>query len=495
MRHIRRIILTLMLMLTAMTASAQMSIRRSMVHRVMPDSADVAHYSKRHFWRAAGEVVGFNLGLWAFDRYVQKGDFAYISLHSISENFKHGFMWDNDKLGTNMFLHPYNGNLYYNAARSNGFNFWQSELFAIGGSAMWELFMECEYPSTNDIIATPIGGACIGETLFRASDALIDDRQTGWNRAGREIGVFVISPMRGLTRLLTGDMWRHSPTRGNMFGTPNFMFQMSLGYRLLELRQSPVSSGGALSFQLLMEYGDRFEVRSSKPYDYFTFRIDLNASKSQPVLSQLNIKGRLIARELLENKKTHMSVGLYQHYDFYDSDTIHRPDGHIPYKLAIPASLGVGIMVRDELQHGIQVDGFLHANGVILGGILSDYYDVDERNYNMASGFSIKAGANIVFGGDRLSLSAKHEYYRMFTWSGYSRDIDLRTVNRRTINVQGDYSVASFNMTEFRADLKLWRNLNFSAMLNFYHRSTHYRFYPHVISSSLAARLMLTYRF
>lgn len=30
---------------------------------------------------------------------------------------------------------------------------------------MWELFMECEYPSTNDIIATPIGGAALGEVF------------------------------------------------------------------------------------------------------------------------------------------------------------------------------------------------------------------------------------------------------------------------------------------------------------------------------------------
>lgn len=42
--------------------------------------------------------------------------------------------------------------------------------------------MECEYPSTNDIIATPIGGTAIGEVFFRASDAIIDDRDTGASR-------------------------------------------------------------------------------------------------------------------------------------------------------------------------------------------------------------------------------------------------------------------------------------------------------------------------
>ena len=100
---------------------------------------------EKHFWRAAGETFGLNVGLWAFDRYVLKGHYSYISLKTIRENFKHGFDWDNDHLSTNMFAHPYHGSLYFNAGRANGFNFWQSELFALGGSAMWELFMESEY--------------------------------------------------------------------------------------------------------------------------------------------------------------------------------------------------------------------------------------------------------------------------------------------------------------------------------------------------------------
>lgn len=141
---------------------------------------------KKNFLRATGEVIGMNIGLWAFDRYALKGHYAYISFETIKENFKHGFEWDNDHLNTNMFAHPYNGSLFFNAGRSNGFNFWQSELFAIGGSAMWELFMECEYPSTNDIIATPIGGAALGEVFYRTSDMILDDRSSGCERVGRE---------------------------------------------------------------------------------------------------------------------------------------------------------------------------------------------------------------------------------------------------------------------------------------------------------------------
>lgn len=327
------------------STSAQMPIKYNMVHQVPPDSADLAYYGKRHLWRAAAEVGGFNIGLWAFDRFVQNGDYAHVTLNSIKENFKHGFKWDNDQLGTNTFLHPYNGSLYYGAARANGFNFWQSELFAIGGSAMWELFMECEYPSTNDIIATPIGGAVLGEVLFRASDAVLDDRSGGLERFEREVAAFILSPLRGVNRLVTGQAWRKRATPGKMFGTPNIAIQMSLGVKTMAFQgrmRSPYVGG---VMQLDLEYGDRFEAKSTKPYDYFTIHAELHGMRYQPVLSQLQIKGRLLSREVLDHKNSSGSIGLYQHFDFYDSDTITNIE-KVPYKLGVPACLGVGFLFR-----------------------------------------------------------------------------------------------------------------------------------------------------
>lgn len=144
-------------------------------------------------------VFGVNMGVWAFDRYIRKAAFAYINFHTIKDNINHGFVWDNDTMGTNMFIHPYHGSLYFNAVRSNGYNYWQSGLFAFGGSFMLEKFMENEYPSTNDIIATPIGGMALGEVFFRTSDLILDDRRMGASRFGLEFTSFLVFPMRGLT--------------------------------------------------------------------------------------------------------------------------------------------------------------------------------------------------------------------------------------------------------------------------------------------------------
>lgn len=74
-----------------------------------------------------------------------------------------------------------------------------------------------------------------------------------------------------------------------------------------------------------------------------------------------------------------------------------------PSRLGIPASVGVGFMFRDVERHRWTYDLFAHVNGIALGSILSDHYQTDERNYNWASGFSIK--------GDSTSCLAKINWH------------------------------------------------------------------------------------
>ncbi len=446
------------------------------------------------FAASALTVAGLNFGVWAFDRYIQKGDFAYISSRSVRDNFRHGFIWDNDKLGTNMFLHPYHGNLYYNSARSNGYNFWKSGLFAFGGSAMWELFMECEYPSTNDVIATPIGGMALGEVAFRASDVLVDDRLTGGARLGREAAIFVLSPMRGITRIINGDAWRRRTVSGRTFPIPDVKIEFSAGIRSLEFEDEIFDKGIGFTSSAHIEYGDRFEESSTSPYDYFSVMGTLNVQASQPLLGRLNIMGRLLSHATEFTNRRYLSVGMYQHFDYYDSDTISDISAKTPYKLAVPASIGCGLIYRHDPLGTWTFDAWCHTNAVLLGGVLSDYYMVDERNYNLASGFSLKFGICFSLWSDRLRMAWNNEYYRMFTWRGYPTDMDWSDYDRRTLDAQGDRSVAMFNISEVRADLHLWRNLYLTADFAHYLRSTHYRDFPHVRSSTTSTSLCLTYR-
>lgn len=479
---------------------------------VLPDSADVRMHEHKAFWRAGAETVGFNIGLWAFDRYVLKGHYAYISWNTIKENFKHGFEWDDDHLHTNMFDHPYNGSIFFNAGRSNGFNFWQSELFAIGGSAMWEMFMECEYPSTNDIIATPIGGAALGEVLYRTSDLILDDRSRGGERFGRELAAFIVDPMKGINRIVTGAAWKRRTTSGRRFGIPPISVELSMGARYLSLIENDEGSRAGAAAEINIEYGDRFAETTKAPYGYFSFLMELQGIKSQPLLSRVEIMGRLLSKEVLDRKNVSLNVGLYQHFDYFDSDTI-RPERNalyfpcsVPYKMGTPASVGGGAMFRYVPSKLMSLDGYVHLNGVILAGVLTDFYRDYHRNYNWGSGFSVKAGLNWGLADDRLSVRIADQFYRIYTWNGYDVNYDWSlTPEGKPVDVQGDASNSSFNHLEASVNYRLWKRLYLTGGIDYYSRRTQYngmliRFNntsvsnPIVHSKQLGFHLMLTYK-
>jgi len=484
----------ILLIVMSLSASAQFAIRYQVAPPKPADSLDIEYYSKKKGLRAGTQVFSINMGLWGFNRFVAKEDFAYINMHTIKKNLGHRFVWDNDQMGTNMFLHPYHGNLYFNSARSNGYNYWESGLFAVGGSAMWELFMENEYPSFNDIIATPIGGLSLGEVLYRTSDLVLDDRREGKHRFGRELAAFLIAPTRGLTRVMTGDAWKRRSTTGKQFGVPDVSVEVSAGARVLELEGMVLDKGVGAAVDINIEYGDRFSSENEKPYDYYTFRSSLSIGGGQPVLSHLSILGRLYVADLIDTEKRFLNLGFYQHFDYYDSDTISAVSNRIPYKFCTPASFGAGLIYRSKQTKSFGFDVYLHNTFILLGGVFSDHYVVDKRNYNLASGFSFKTGFNLSFR-DWVSVSGNYEIYRMFTWKGYPQNINWAAIDVHGFDYQGDRSQAILHATSIRTDFKLSNNLFLTGIGYNYTRDTNYRYFEDVFSRTYEGRLMLTYKF
>ncbi len=494
----KRLFMVIAMALFYILMSAQKSCRHQIITTEVQDSIEWGCCGKKRFWQATAGVVGINVGVWAFNRYIVKEDFANISINSVKENIKHGFIWDNDKLSTNMFLHPYHGSLYFNSARSNGYNYWQSGLFAFGGSAMWELFMESEYPSTNDIIATPIGGMALGEVFYRLSDMIIDNRATGVERIGREMGLFVLSPMRGLNRIIDGDMWRQQSTSGRQYGKSRCNLSISAGMRVLDFNRWNLDKSIGFASEINVEYGDRFNSKNENPYDFFVLKVGLNVQKSQPILDQVNLMGRLFNRELIDNPKNKLNLGLYQHFDFYDSDTISEEIGTTPYKFATPASVGCGLHFQQLNVGNWDFSVEAHANGILMGGVLSDYYQLKNRNYNVASGFGTKVNINALFKCNKFSARLSHEFYRMFTWKDFDPTVVLTTLGEEKIMVldaQGAESQASMHISELRLDYRIAKHWFITGSLQHFWRDTNYDFkgYKDVQSKSTSARLMVTY--
>jgi hypothetical protein len=129
---------------------------------------DDSLYNRKYpIWIPLLQVAGANAFVWSMDRYYLDADFAKVGPESWNYNLKKGWEWDVDRFGINFIGHPYSGTMTFNAGRSNGYNYFESVAFAVGGSLMWEYFCENTRPSYNDIINTPVNGAFIGEILYR----------------------------------------------------------------------------------------------------------------------------------------------------------------------------------------------------------------------------------------------------------------------------------------------------------------------------------------
>ena len=314
---LQHIALVCLLALSAGNVTAQM------LHR--PDSMYTftdPRLQKKHPWRAAAETFGMNVGVWAFDRYVMNEDFAKISIGSIRRNIKHGFVWDNDQFSTNLFAHPYHGNLYFNAARSNGLTFWESAPYAFAGSLMWEIAAEVEPPAINDLMATTLGGIALGEVTHRMSSLVLDDSKRGFSRFTREFLGTLICPMRGLNRMITGEMWKvkRSHYKYHDYDRIPVHFSIGAGDRYLADDNYLFRGEHNPYLEFRVQYGDAFDKVNDGPYDYFTARATFGLSGNQPLISQINLMGKLWGVPLKTTTGMEMMFGIFQHFNYFDSE-------------------------------------------------------------------------------------------------------------------------------------------------------------------------------
>ena len=127
--------------------------------------------------------------------------------------FKKGPEWDHDNPIFNYVLHPYAGAAYFMAARSCGFNFYQSLLYsAIVSTVGWEFGIEAcmERPSIQDIFVTPLVGSAIGECFYMLKRHIVAN---GYRLFGSpvlgNIVAFLVDPVNEVVGLFGGNVERH----------------------------------------------------------------------------------------------------------------------------------------------------------------------------------------------------------------------------------------------------------------------------------------------
>ena len=467
---------------------------------VFTDSTMALPEPKR-YWQAAAEATGINVGVQLFDRYALNSDFAQTTLNSLKRNFTDGMVWDNDFFITNLFAHPYHGNLYFNAARSNGLNFWESAPYALGGSLMWEFLGETEPPAINDIIATTCGGIAIGEMTHRLSRTVLDDRDRGGSRFLREAAATIINPIQGLHRIFSGDAWRvrSDHYRYHDFSKIPVDMSFSVGWRYLADNGALFRGIHAPYVNITLMYGTPVDgERHTTPYDFFDLEMNAAFGGGQPFVNTLNIVGRLWSTPILDKKDMAGEFGIYQHFNYYDAKPIKDGSELTPYRISEAAGFGPGfILSLPQTSAMTKLEQRIFMSGILLGGTKSDYFNVIERDYNMGSGFSVKSKTQIEFGKfGRFMLNAK--YFRIYTWKGYE-DKDLQafadgTKDLHYLNVQGDRSNAMLLVVNPVMEIHLAKQWSVTLSGAYYSRRTFYKYHDMVKANTFETKLGLTCR-
>ena len=351
-------------------------------------------------------VTSSNVFGWAYSRYVMKEEWAEISIKTIKSNFKNRWEWDNDRFGTNFIVHPRAGSDYFNVARSNGYSFWQSYPFALIGSAQWEWFGENTSASKNDLINTTISGAFLGEILYRISSNILDDRKRGHSRVWREAFAGVVNPTRALNRLTQGKMSRVTPY--DVYQQEPLNVTLSVGAHRVNENNKFGTGGTNAVVNLQLDYGDPFEVRRRKPFDFFRLKLEGRYGDDKRIIDNVIGYGLLFGKNILKGDNG-MLVGIFQHFDYWNNKVFEL--GSLGFGPGFVSKIKIGR--TSNLYSGLHVAGVpLAGNSTRFGPDSSEF-----RTYPFGGGWEgrIEERLNI---GKWISLGLNAYYYWVWNYEG-----------------------------------------------------------------------------
>ncbi|HEY0354777.1 MAG TPA: DUF3943 domain-containing protein [Flavisolibacter sp.] len=357
----------------------------------------------------SARVVSSNIFNWALNRYYFKADWTASGIPDWKRNLREGPEWDDDGFGINFIGHPHTGSFYFNAARSNGYNYWQSIPFAMQGSILWEWFGENLRPSYNDLINTPFSGAFWGEVFYRVTSSLLDDRKRGGERIVRESLTAIINPTRSINRLTSGSMFRVVPHE--IYQKEPIHVTMSGGLHKVNPGHNSVNNYDVgqtnAMLQMLIDYGDPFEQgRDRKPFDVFRFRIELSEGDNDALIDNVMgfglLKGKTVGTGKLK--------GFFQHYDYWRYNEVFEIGS---------MGFGVGMINKTPLGKRTLFRSVLHAAIVPLAGNNNPFLpdSTEFRAYNFGGGLQTKL-EGILEISNRVSLGMRTYQYFITTYSG-----------------------------------------------------------------------------
>ncbi|MHA7633463.1 DUF3943 domain-containing protein [Corallococcus sp. M7] len=416
-----------------------------------------------HPWLAVGEITAINLFVWTWDRVLANREWARVGPDTWKENLSTGFVWDADGFLTNQFAHPYHGSLYYTAARDNGVPYLAALPFTLFGSAQWELFAENKPASANDFINTSVGGMAMGEALYRLSSLVLDTESRGGERFVRELTGAAMSPVRGVNRVLRGDVTRQEPTPAE-WRPRELSIWGAVGYLKLGDGRPLIWGENQFFLQLNMRYGNMYQGDFHHAFDAFDARVQFTTAESS-LISHSKLQGLIARASLWNTQKDELRLGFLQQISHVDTEA---------YELG-GQSLQLGLLherhfnARSKLRTALLVDGSL------LTGISSEHSGKASRNYDYGPGVGLN-----------LQLAYMRDAWEILT---------LEASTSHFVVLDGSDGSHQVFTGQLQADVPVFEHVGLGSELNWFRRHSRFPTYPDVRKDAYQLRFFVSVHF
>jgi hypothetical protein len=161
-------------------------------------------------------------------------------------------------------------------------------------------------------------------------------------------------------------------------------------------------------FNLQLDYGDPFEIRSRKPFDVFRFRFESRYGDDKKLVDNVMGYGLLFGKNIVKGKQG-ILAGIFQHFDYWNNRIFEL--GTIGF--------GPGIISRIRLGRNSNLYSSIHVAVVPLAGNSTRFGpDTSElRTYNFGGGFEGRMEETLHIT-SWVSLGLNAYYYWIHTYDG-----------------------------------------------------------------------------
>ena len=380
---------------------------------------------EKHFGRASLQIGVSLLAPFIYDKWVVNKDYADINLSTMGRNLKpSAWEWDRDPFQTNQFGHPYHGSLYFNSFRANGYNFWESIPGTVAGTLVWETLGETERPSINDAINTSFGGIVLGEMTYRLSNMIVNNRGRGFKRNASEVLAFVVSPMNGFNRILTGK-WGKSTRNTTERDSSKVIADFDLG-----LRRYNADNKGLFGWYGHMKflYGTPYQGYRT-PFSNIIVNVEVGKDDSSAV-NLVSVYGSLAGWRIRSNKEINHVAVLSANYDYIRNQAFFYGG----------QSVKINLISEFVLPKKFKLTTNIGAGPILLGAVPA-YRLFNKRDYYYGMGASVNGGGTIAFS-DKISFGVHYNGGYLSTVNGDASHYYLHTVsNELAVKLLNNFSV------------------------------------------------------